>query len=174
MDRQKFVDFFFEASLNGWVGDAPEVLMDELPGFKVINYPRYGRPEMEGFFYRDAYSVHPETKISTGFTNIWHDGIPIFTSGYGGYYPKQAIPFLKEALRKAYLRKIFNGGRGVEYQNGGFEYIITGKRKLFAEEQARNLLKLKEHTQFDGIEAILDYRTGQVIGWHTIWCMTLF
>ena len=188
MDRQKFLDFFFEASLNGWVGNAPEVTISELPSFKVINYPDCGRPEMEGFFYRDSYSLNPETKMSAGFTNIWHDRILIFTAGYGGYYPKEALPFLKGALRNAYLQKVFYGGRGVDYRNDKFiyniycpEFDVIGIKERFAEKRAKDLLKQKNPIHFpihfNGIETISninDINQNMVIGWHTIWCMTLF
>ncbi len=176
LSNQEFLDFFFEASLNGWVGNAPEVILSEMPGFKVINYPKYGWAKMKGWFYRNAYSVNRETKMSAGFTNIWKDGEHQFIAGYGGHYPKEAIDFLKEALRDAYHRKTFVGGRARAYENRDYRYkmdpLTHPYPQLILPEEF--FLQGTAVTQFSGTEVIVDIKLKKIVGWHNCWCASIF
>lgn len=176
-DKQEFLDFFFEASLNGWEGNAPEITLPELPGYKVIQWPRDGHPDMEGWFYRDAYFVDKETKVSAGFTNVWNNGRPMMLSGYGGHYPKEVIGFLKSVLIFTHTKKHFYGGRGMVYRDSvaGLEY----KNQQYTIDQPGIIQFLRlpgvnSLHNYNGIETIKDLKKNQIVGYHNIWCMTIF
>ena len=173
--KQEFLDFFFEASLNGWAGNAPEITLPELPGFKVIQWPRNGQPGMPGWFYRDAYTVNQGTKVSAGFTNIWKNGVPQFMHTYGGHYPKHVIEFLKKVLRETYSKQHFLGGRGLPSLDLDYdlEYdlcLTEAKDHSFQ----KKINEIQNYSQFSGTEIIRDLKGYKTVGYHTIWCMTLF
>ena len=56
-------------------------------------------------------------------TVVSFEDIPVWMMQYFGEYDKEAIPCLKAALRVAYERKEFNGGRGPNlFRYGGCVY----------------------------------------------------
>ncbi len=137
-----------------------------MPDFKVIQWPRDGQPNMPGWFYRDAYSVNKETKLSAGFTNIWKDGRHKFIAGYGGHYPKEVIDFLKKVLRETYLKEHFLLGRGLP--SFDLDYDLEYDLRLNIPSSFSGI------EQFSGTETIRDLNENEIVGHHTVWCMSLF
>ncbi|MBU1557972.1 hypothetical protein KKC45_03360 [Patescibacteria group bacterium] len=103
--------FFWLAKENGWASGKVDVKKDRFnPNLKRIVFQK------ERFFYQDKYWVTPVSNSSAGTTTIlflynriW---IPVWWMSYGGEYPKEVIPFLKEALMENIRLKQFKGGRG--------------------------------------------------------------
>ena len=60
---------------------------------------------------------------SNGTTSIYYGSDLIWEMQYGGSYPDEAIPFLREALHVNYSASIWLGGRGPElYENETYRY----------------------------------------------------
>lgn len=49
-------------------------------------------------------------------------GEAVWCMSYGGEYPDEAIPALKNSLALAYKAGIFCGGRGMDHILNGYEY----------------------------------------------------
>lgn len=60
----------------------------------------------------DRYCTTPNTDHSAGTTTIFYADDPIWWMSYAGFYAERVIPFLKEALQRAYEESSFRGGRG--------------------------------------------------------------
>lgn len=107
MDWKKVESFYLDASVNTYAADAPKTTITELPRSKVLRY------ELGELTYVDlwfSYEIH-----SFGQTIIWRGGIPIWGMQYHGSVLDQdsrILPFLKRALKEAYMRREFLGGRG--------------------------------------------------------------
>jgi hypothetical protein len=107
VDLQEVQNFFFEAALATWVGDGKESTISELPASRVLVYER------NLFRYVDSYYVSPAAELDFfGETVIWFRNSPVWGMNYGGFYPDNLNPFLKDALRETYERHEFQGGRG--------------------------------------------------------------
>ncbi|MFH1423967.1 MAG: DUF5680 domain-containing protein [Candidatus Nealsonbacteria bacterium] len=149
--------FYLEAMRHGWAAGAKKVSISELPGAKAIPY----RDEKKQLYLLDWYFA-PQNSLngaSAGTTMIWYKGIPVWLMHYGGRYRKEATPFLKAALTRAYELPVFWGGRGLPYDYQGGERLVyinqTEKQSSFAD--------------FRGEEMIIDLLTRTRIGWHTYW-----
>jgi hypothetical protein len=112
---------FYAALLDGYLGECKNsTKVKDNDGFTTITY-------ISGDYkVVDRYITSPYSGLSWGTTTIFYKGGIIWCMTYSGRYPKEAIPFLKEALRRTYNSKIFRGGRGpkriysdkLEYSNG--------------------------------------------------------
>lgn len=98
---------FFEAMLNGYAAGAQKGTVAVLPGSKLVTYP-----EFSDWTVRDVYVVGPHGG-SGGSTFIYHHESPVWMIQYRGAYEKEAVPCLKAALRAAYEKREFWGGRGL-------------------------------------------------------------
>ena len=133
--KQKFVsemqEVFFRAMNTGYAAtEKPKKsTIAELPGSKLI--PPYIRGPWK---VTDVYHVMPFSTVSGGTTMISHEEVPVWMMQYFGKYEKDAIPCLKAALRDAYSKKIFYGGRGEGlFLQGEFPYWNTPSPIRFEE-----------------------------------------
>ena len=107
-DMAWFREFFFEGMLHGYASSAPRKPFPGLPGSKCVTYER----ERHELKLVDVWFAKLNSDSSHGMTVIWCSDIPVWMMHYGGCYRQEARPFLKTALRDAYDKKLFRGGRG--------------------------------------------------------------
>ncbi|MFA5186202.1 MAG: DUF5680 domain-containing protein [Patescibacteria group bacterium] len=107
-DTEQLRDFFFEAALVTYAGDGEKIPSEEIaPGFKGYRYVRGNH------VYVDKYAVNGSG--SFGQTVIWLDDRPTWFMQYNGFcHDKRAVAVVKQALREAYSRRLFIGGRGIK------------------------------------------------------------
>lgn len=101
-------EVFFKAMMSGYAGNSNRAVKTTTNNgcTKKVEYT-------EGdYTVTDTWHTHPESDKSSGSTLITFQGIPIWWMAYSGNYPKEVIPFLKEALRETYGKNNFIGGRG--------------------------------------------------------------
>ena len=90
---------------------------------------------------------------SNGTTSIYYKNCLVWEMQYGGSYPKEAVPFLRQALRINYRQRIWHGGRGPD--------LLEGKTFRY-----RNELEGKnDFGEFGGVEYV-DRKTNG--GWITV------
>lgn len=161
-------DVFFEAMLDGYTGEQKNSIKIVSPdGRKTITF-------INGKFkVIDEYWTTPESDLSAGMTTILYEvvpsrGIPIWWMSYGGRYPKELIPFLKESLKLTYERREFRGGRGPNsHLRGNLEYVNSCSAGGFE--------------KFEGNEEIIDLNNNDemdpdgltVVGFHKYFGMSL-
>jgi hypothetical protein len=147
-------NFFFEAMLDGWSNpDIQKVPIRGLPGSKSISISK------GDFVMIDCYFTNQESPKSGGFTVISHQGVQVWMMGYGGWYRKEAIVFLKSALSLAYKRREFYGGRGPLFLPGN-DYSY------------HNNVEMGDFARFRGTESIKD-KNGETVGFHDYWGMSM-
>lgn len=138
--RLEVEEVFFEAMNKGYATDASKkksILW--LPGSKVVKHER------DSWKVVDLYHVTQLGPRSGGTTTVSYEGQPVWMMQYSGWYEKDAIPCLKAALRAAYKKKQFLGGRGPKmfrlrqeffYQNflefGEFDGSFKGEEQVYA------------------------------------------
>ncbi len=143
---------FFAAMLVGWAAGVNGVeVPGGMPGFKEIMYKK------DDFRVLDRWCVS-DAKKSTGTTTIWFFDNPIWVMNYGGFYKKENMLALKQALMVAYIRRLFVGGRGPR--------SLTGPFNLEYSNYANG-----DFSSFHGKEYLSDY--GEKVGWHEYWGMAL-
>jgi hypothetical protein len=147
-------EFFFKAMVQGWAVGGQKIKIADMPGYKAI-------PFRDGDFYLlDCYCVTPNSPKSAGATTIWFRDMPVWVMNYGGLYDKEAIPFLKRALLKAYEARHFFGGRGpFVFAEGSLIYFNQPRVNMF--------------DKFEGREEVFDFKAGFSLGWHEYWGMNL-
>ena len=150
---EKAQEIFFKGMIQGYAGSntLSKKTIPLLPGSKVV--PTF---EEGGFTLIDYYFTYPNSTKSFGTTLIsCTDGIlvrPVWIMHYGGWYSKEAIPFLKEILRVAYSKNFFSGGRGISpSQSSSFLYM--------------NKIEKNEFSDFKGVEEIYNGK-GTFLGSH--------
>lgn len=144
------MEFFFEAMLRGYLGDAPKFSVPGEPSMRGL------RVKIEDFELLDKYSRKLGTRLSFGQTIIWHKDEPVWAMQYHGKYEKRAIPLLKLALAANYRAKKFNGGRGQDNFGHVEHHGLVYSNQVLHWEFAR----------FSGRESIRDHNLGQSVGWH--------
>lgn len=101
-------DVFFEAMDAGYASEKKpnktEVI--ELAGSKCITHVQLP------WNVKDVYLVTPLSQSSGGMTVIEYEDVPVWMMQYVGSYDEEATPCLKAALRDAYTKRKFCGGRG--------------------------------------------------------------
>ncbi len=145
--KQGAQDAFFEAMAVGWIQNAGETSLAELPGVKVIPF------EFGDYRVLDMYVASAESGNSSGMTVIWHGDTPVWVMYYGGHYAKVAMPFLKSCLWRAYVgERRFYGGRGPHFmRDNRFTYT--------------NNIVSDAWENFEGKEQIFDLNE-QPLGYH--------
>src|SRR3989344_7309460 len=93
-DLRGVEDAFFAAMERGYAQSVPKAVIPDLPGAKAIPFA-FGE-----YTVMDLYFTTPLSDKSTRQTIIWHQGIPVWTMHYGGWYANVAIPFLRECLHR--------------------------------------------------------------------------
>ena len=126
-DLDSIQKIFFDAMACGWVCNVlKNIEVPQFPGSKAIPY------EKGPFKVLDCYMTNLNS--STGTTTIWFRGRPVWVMHYGGRYKKEAIPFLKRCLSRAYYELRFYGGRGpVFMREGEFAYVNRIERNKFSD-----------------------------------------
>jgi len=154
---------FFAAMGSGWAAGVKGTPVLEMPGYEKIVY------QCNDIRVVDCWGISDQGK-SEGTTRIWHfkEPIwnPIWVMHYGGFYPKEVIPFLKEALMMSYKRSEFNGGRGPSWysNNSGVQYFNNSDPVIY-------------FSQFNGSERICSSKGlesgDREVGQHDFWGMAL-
>jgi hypothetical protein len=153
--------FYCEAALATYAGNARYKISSEFPGLKIYEYERPSE-----FLYQDSYvssgrRFAGETKLYCHKNGLW---LPIWVMQYRGFETtddKQVTEFLKEALRTAYTKGDSKGGRGplhydvagdLIYYNtlGGYHFDFDGKEEIF--NLRFELLFLNEYNGFTLID----------------------
>lgn len=100
--------FVYEAASEGYGSEnVATQKQPKLPGAVVISYAR------GTFLYLDTYYTAPGSQRSSGMTVVMYRDTPVWTMLYGGWYPDELIPFLKESLRQYNPSSgVFTGCRG--------------------------------------------------------------
>jgi hypothetical protein len=149
VDIDEVKEFFFEAALRTWAGEGEKTTFPDLPGSKVLVLER-GEFRYVDLYYVAEGSDFPE---SFGQTTIWVANTPVWGMQYGGKYEEEVIPFLKDALKHAYERCLFNGGRGPSE---------------FRETYGLTYTNTPGHTKFDRFWGREEINTawGEPKGWH--------
>ncbi|MDD4804070.1 MAG: DUF5680 domain-containing protein [Candidatus Pacebacteria bacterium] len=147
---------FFKALLAGYAGKSdkkdPRLTKTiSMFGFEKTNTYRYGN-----FIVVDRWTVSDHSNISSGTTVILFVEVPVWIMTYSGSYPKNVIPFLKEALSEQYKTGEFRGGRG--------PYRWVSEKFLYRNNVHEN--EVNNFSCFSGHEEIVDQKTGKVLGFH--------
>ncbi len=155
LDPFEIETVFLRAMATGWTEDGNERIIPDLPTAKGIPFT------LGDFQVLDYYFVSPGSDKSAGTTTIWYKGVPVWVMNYGGEYAKDAIPFLKSCLNRAYVDEYrFYGGRGPAFVRGErFTYVNQIERGNFID--------------FVGEERIFDL-SEVCFGYHWYRGMTLF
>jgi hypothetical protein len=147
-DKKQILPVFFAAMQDGYANNsnARKSTIAKFHGLKMILF------NSGDFKVQDSYLVVPGSSRSSGQTVILYKDEPVWSMSYQGGYNKDAIPFLKQALRETYGRSQFIGGRGPH---------------IFAEDAMAYLNVLEypnDWRHFRGHEEVR--RNGQTLGWH--------
>lgn len=145
----QILPIFFAAMQDGYAndGNVRKSTIAKFHGSKMILF------NQGDFKVQDTYLVVPDSSYSSGQTVILYKNDPVWSMSYQGWYDDAAIPFLKMALREAYCRQDFFGGRGPHFfAANGMAYI-------------NNVEPPNDWWRFRGREEILA-PDGQNIGWH--------
>lgn len=148
---------FFKAMLDGYAGGKNrKSFKTKTPdGYTVIIF------EDGEFMVEDRYCTTPHSDKSTGTTTIFFRNVAVWWMSYGGHYPKKVIPFLKEALKQAYEKGEFYGGRGPG--------VSMGNGMLYT-----NNLAYGNFKKFRGVETIhKSSRIGKLLGFHEYFGMSM-
>ncbi len=144
---EKITRFYFQASLSGFVNNG--VYSTDLE-----NPARYTfRKTIDEFTLEDVFTTHEGSRYAAGQTTIFLDKTPVWVMQYGGHYLQAAIPCLQAALRGAYVKNLFIGGRGLELMIFGAYYYVNRA--------------VGDFTEFKGREEIFDIVNVQSAGYHT-------
>jgi hypothetical protein len=148
VDLEEVKELFFEAGTVCWAGgEIPRRTFPQLPGAKAYAYPKKGTLGKNRLRYWDVYFIGEKiaswqqvpvttdhhysmyggmSPRSQGFTLITRQGKPIWMMSYGGFYPKEVIPFVKGVLQLTYEKKQFVAGRGLpRCESDEFTYVNT-------------------------------------------------
>ncbi|MEK7511313.1 MAG: DUF5680 domain-containing protein [Patescibacteria group bacterium] len=135
---------FFNAMAAGWAQDTEKSAGTDFPHMKLISFADGDYQVVDGYL-SPPQEARRGDGFSAGMTVISESGIPVWTMQYGGRYAKQAIPFLKECLHRAYVKeRLFYGGRGPHFVRGDrFTYVNnivqTGFNNFSGEEYVYDL-----------------------------------
>ncbi|OGN10289.1 MAG: hypothetical protein A3J46_00645 [Candidatus Yanofskybacteria bacterium RIFCSPHIGHO2_02_FULL_41_11] len=109
---EKAEAFFFDAARWGWASGQAYPTVKETQFMKEKSWRHEGVGTFWGFVFEDTYRTFEGSRVSEGQKKISYMDRPIWYMNYGGWYDKEVIPFLKEALMEAYVQEAFCGGRG--------------------------------------------------------------
>jgi hypothetical protein len=167
--RDEIIPFYFYAMLNGFASTGrKDFRTADTHTKKYYFVPSVDECKAGGFNHgfalEDTWTNVTGTSRSAGYTYVKFHGCPVWVMQYQGMYKKQAIPFLKLALRKAFEAKLFNAGRGpILYTNPEHEGMVY-----------RNSKSQGDWELFVGYEEIIDTVHNVSLGWHQVNGMYLF
>jgi hypothetical protein len=147
MSHRHLQEFFLDAMRNGYAADVEKF------GIPHMNHKGISYKSKDGKLYLiDAYCINKKTGHSAGTTTIFEQGQPVWWMSYVGCYQSGTTQYLKEALKFAYDRNLFYGGRGPhEFNISGYTY--------------RNRLDYDSFDFFSGAESLFDIN-GNMVGIH--------
>jgi len=165
-------EVFFKAMQDGYAGDCKKSVktLSNNGNTKTITFT-------DGDYkVVDEWHTNPDSDLSSGTTTIFHKDRPIWWMSYCGKYPKDVIPFLKQALKKTYERGEFNIGRGAQSYEGP---LVGDKRMHYS--CTKTINEFCDFQRFNGIERITEItgslndpaRNGFQLGYHQIMGMSL-
>jgi hypothetical protein len=148
---------FFEAMMDGYAGgNCKKSIKTKTPdGHVVIEFTT------GDYKVVDDYRTTPHSSKSAGTTTILYKNDPIWWMCYGGFYKKEVISFLKSALRRAYEKNEFSGGRGPR--------VWSDDDFIYSNETPRTT----NFEWFSGREEIADHHSDEILGMHDYWGMSL-
>lgn len=155
--------FFFRAMVNGYADpNRKKTGIPQLPGYKLVYFD-------EGkFVLVDMWHTTPGSKISSGTTTIWYNGIVVWVMHYGGWYEESVIPFLKRALMRNYEQAFFLGGRGpdrLEGEDHALAYFNKVEKSGFADFKGQEeIISMSQRSGFP---------LGQKLGQHDYFGMLM-
>jgi hypothetical protein len=185
IDNQRLLElarkFYFEAAQATWVAlkdeQVPKFTIPEIPGSEVYRFDK------EPFHYIDKYVVSGQ--YSGEETIIYlREGkdVPIWIMQYHGWSKegdKRIIPFLKQALKEAYSRHLWLGGRGPTQfpaSQTADRYSTSGLTEGTLVYRSWPEQPNEFHT-FKGVERIIAVRevgVDEILFWHRYHGMALF
>jgi len=152
-------NFFFDAALATYAGNAPKTTVPELPGSKRIIF------HCDELLYDDVYFTNGE--YSGGSTVISHLAQPkpvnLWLMQYHGWCKNddpEVLTFLKATLRAAYEKRTFHGGRGYRFSTGE---LPSGRVLHYFN---TNNGYGSSFNEFGGTERIYDDVTDEEVFWH--------
>lgn len=165
VDFAEIREFFFEGMSRGWVADGPENDVFGLPGYREhIHCSDDGRLRLI-----DMFCVRPGSNKSAGSTTIWLEDKVVWVMQYGGWHSEEAIPFLKEVLRRAYRDKLFRSGRGPEtYVGSSFYYSnenVGASAGNFFDFRGEEVIRRCPEI----ISVQDDLEKGEIVGRYAVW-----
>lgn len=157
-------DCFFKAILCGYASfidgnKLPDGVREVRSEYSLVNEKKE-TVFFDKYVVIDNWITTPLSEFSAGITTIYYDQIPIWRMDYSGYYKKDAIKFLKEALAKNYNEGVFLGGRGPR--------IFKNQNLIY-----RNNPRIPDFENFEGIERIVNEETGEEMGCHKYFGVSL-
>ena len=139
-------EFFFEAMRHGWASGEAKFVTKNFSGWKEKTWV-FTHPNFVGFVLVDSFRTFADSRVSEGRKSIYYNnGQPIWYMNYGGWYDKEVMAFLKEALMIAYKANQFVGGRGPDDI-----YVSNFQGLLY-----NNRVQLRTFVNFSGIEFVTD------------------
>ena len=111
--KEMLMKFFFEAMQRGWASGVKFATSFEMRGWKEKLWSYSSpNPKFIGLTMEDRYQTFGYSRTGYGVKTIFLNSQPIWYMTYGGWYVKEAIPFLKRTLMWNYTQGVFLGGRG--------------------------------------------------------------
>ena len=145
--------FFFEAMLLGWAAGGKKKTIPAFPNHKVVEHID------DNLRLLDMWSETPSSNKSSGSTTIFLDDIPVWAMHYGGWYTEEAAEIVKAALREAYEKNQFFGGRGpIEFVHNGIFYANRPQG---------------DFNNFSGREELRRIDHSEILGFHEYWGISL-
>ncbi len=138
IDMDEVQEFYIEAMLAGFLGNAPRR--------PVLGKPDFLQIEIERGQYRllDEYQKTQGSTYSFGSIMIWSSDVPVWGMSFSGHYSKEARRVVKAAMRAALEKGMFVGGRGLQ------DFSLNGLRYT-------NQFGRWDFRDFDGNESVYDH-----------------
>jgi len=143
IDVKALREFYFEAMLEMFLGDAPRVDVPEKPGYRRIEYRRDEYRMVDEYLKTLGTSSH-----SSGQAVIWQGDTAVWTMAITGRFEREALPVIKKALRKAFTARQFIGGRGPQHFNDG-RYSYENHFELWDFKEFNGRESVYQHGQFE-------------------------
>lgn len=155
---EKWLEFFFEALTghNSYVGGGKAIPIPDMPGWKGFTVAQGDLKLVDRY-------TSPTPGNSIGHIILWEDGRTRLYLGFGGHYPKAAIPCLKGALGAAHKKRLFVGGRG--------PHRFVSDDGLYLYQNVYISHASNRPAQWEGLEHIVHVPSGTKVGHHHYWGM---
>jgi hypothetical protein len=157
---EQIIRFFFEAKQQGYLADAMQTTITELPGSKTITVERGPLKLVDCWFVGDR-------KRCIGNTFIFAGGRPVWAMQYRGTYEEKVIPFLKEALAVEYAKNPLPPGYPESFRGCRGPKIFSGQVDQCNVTYMNMVEPGSDFWEFSGREEITNTeQPNQSRGWH--------